>query len=193
MLFSELHGFLRFLFCGGKRKFFRGEYMNKRWKNGRTLAISFLLIVLLISVYTVILQSGYRKNAEDAAMERNIQCADAIHKLVSDKFSENDFVTIDSPDDMQSERYKQLQQELNEYRSLNSTRYLYTATRDKDGKLIYLIDGLDPDAEDFRRLGDYIEPEVVPYIESAMSGETSYSSEIVDTTWDTFSPRIIRL
>ena len=157
--------------------------MNKRRKNGRTIAISFLLIVLLISVYTVILQSGYCKNTEDAAVAWNTQCADAIHKLVSDKFTENDFATIDSPEDMQSERYQELQKEMNELRSLNSTRYLYTATRSADGRLIYLIDGLDPDAEDFRRPGDYIEPEVVPYIESAMAGETTYSNEIVDTTW----------
>ncbi len=157
--------------------------MNKRRKSGRTIVISFLLIVLLISVYTVILQSSYRKNTEEAAVARNIQCADAICKLVSVKFTENDFATIDSPEDMQSERYQELQRELNELRTLNSTRYLYTATRGKDGRLIYLIDGLDPDAEDFRRPGDYIEPEVVPYMESAMSGETTYSNEIVDTTW----------
>ena len=31
----------------------------------------------------------------------------------------------------------------NELRILNSTRYLYTAKRGNDGKLIYLIDGLD--------------------------------------------------
>ena len=37
----------------------------------------------------------------------------------------------------------------NELRTLNSTRYLYTAKRGNDGKLIYLIDGLDIDAEDF--------------------------------------------
>ena len=31
----------------------------------------------------------------------------------------------------------------NELRTLNSTRYLHTAKRGNDGKLIYLIDGLD--------------------------------------------------
>ena len=31
--------------------------------------------------------------------------------------------------------------------------------------------------------GTYIEEEMIPYIESALSGETIYSQEIVDTTW----------
>ncbi len=157
--------------------------MRKRQKNGRIITAAFLLIVLLISIYTVILQSSYRKSTEAAAVAWDKQCADAISRMVSDKFTDNDFETIDSAEDMQSERYKELQREMNELRSLNSTRYLYTATRNADGRLIYLIDGLNPDAEDFRKPGDYIEPEVVPYIESAMSGETTYSSEIVDTTW----------
>lgn len=50
---------------------------------------------------------------------------------------------------MKLERYQELQKSLNELRSLNSTRYLYTAKRDADGRLIYLVDGLDLLAEDF--------------------------------------------
>ena len=49
---------------------------------------------------------------------------------------------------MKLERYQELQKSLNELRSLNSTRYLYTAKRDADGRLIYLVDGLDLLAED---------------------------------------------
>lgn len=105
----------------GKEEFSGVKHMNKKWKNGRMIVISFLLIVLLISVYTVILQSSYRKNTEAAAVEWDTQCADAIHTLVSNKFTESDFETINSPEDMQSARYKELQQEMNELRSLNST------------------------------------------------------------------------
>lgn len=31
---------------------------------------------------------------------------------------------------------------MNEIRTLNSTRYIYTATRNEDGRLIYVVDGL---------------------------------------------------
>ena len=50
---------------------------------------------------------------------------------------------------MDSEAYQSHQRELNGLRSLNSTRYLYTAKRGADGKPIYVIDGLDLGAEDF--------------------------------------------
>mgnify|MGYP000739076555 FL=1 len=72
---------------------------------------------------------------------------------------------------------------MNEIRTLNSTRYIYTATRNEDGRLIYVVDGLDPSAGDVRHPGDPIEKEMVPYIEKALSGKTVYSQDIVDTTW----------
>ena len=46
-----------------------------------------------------------------------------------------------------------------------------------------MVDGLDPDADDVRHPGDYIEEEMVPYINRAISGENVYSHDIIDTTW----------
>ena len=84
---------------------------------------------------------------------------------------------------MSSEQYQTLQTTLNQIRSLNSTRYLYTAKRNSEGKLIYLVDGLDLDTSDFAYPGTYIEDEMIPYINSALSGKTIYSQETIDTTW----------
>lgn len=66
---------------------------------------------------------------------------------------------------------------------MNSTRYFYTAKRNAEGKLIYLVDGLDLGADDFAYPGSYIEDEMIPYIERALTGETVYSQEIIDTDW----------
>ena len=147
------------------------------------IVLLMLLTVLLISVYTIILQKSYSKNTEDAAMAWDTQCADAIHQIVSHKFTRNDFETLTTREDMQTPRYQELQCELNELRALNSTRYLYTAKRGDDGKLIYLVDGLDLGAEDFAFPGTYIEEEMIPYIDAALSGDTIYSQGIVETTW----------
>ena len=46
-----------------------------------------------------------------------------------------------------------------------------------------MVDGLDPDADDVRHPGDYIEEEMIPYIDRAISGENVYSQDIIDTTW----------
>ena len=143
----------------------------------------FLFTVFLVSVYTFILQRNYSENTLESAVEWNTQCADAIHKLVLQKLTGEDYKNISTIADMQSERYQRLQKELCELRKLNPTRYLYTAKMGADGRPIYLIDGLDLDAKDFAYPGTYIEKEVVPYIEAALAGETVYSQEIVDTTW----------
>ena len=141
------------------------------------------LVVLIISVYTTVLQMGYSRETVEAAVERDVKCCDAIHTLVSHKFTRSDFQSFHSQDDMSDPRYQELQEMLNELRSLNFTRYLYTATRNDEGRLIYLVDGLDLDAEDFAYPGTYIKEEMIPYIEAALAGQTSYSKEIVDTTW----------
>ncbi len=46
-----------------------------------------------------------------------------------------------------------------------------------------MVDGLDPDADDVRHPGDYIEEEMVPYIDRAILGRMCTSHNIIDTTW----------
>lgn len=142
-----------------------------------------LIIFFLFSSYTFVLQRNYSDSILDNALNRDIQCSDAIRTLVSNKFTKKDFDSIRSVNDMETERYQELQGVLNELRTLNSTRYLYTAGRDADGKLIYLVDGLNLDADDFAYPGTYIEEEMIPYIDAALSGKTTYSRDIIDTTW----------
>lgn len=142
-----------------------------------------MIITLSISVYTFILQKNFSHNTLEATIERNIQCSEAIHQLVSEVFNQEDFTKLDSIDNISTNRYKELQNTLNRLRTLNSTRYLYTATRNDEGKLIYVVDGLDLDATDFAYPGSYIEDKMIPYISTALEGETIYSQDIIDTTW----------
>ena len=151
--------------------------MKKTSQLGFSIIFVLLAAILMISVYTVVLQRSYGCIAEEAAVARDTKCADVIHQVVSDKFNRNDFQTITTKADMETARYQELQQELNELRRLNSTRYLYTAKRGDDGRLIYLIDGLDLDAEDFDYPGTYIEEEMIPYIDAAMNLSLIHISE----------------
>ena len=149
---------------------------------GRLLLLIPVMILLVIA-YTYILQRSYTRTALKTEIERDINSADAVHKLVNDRLSKKDFTEIRSKDDENTELYQDISTYLNEIRTLNSTRYIYTATRNEEGKLVYVVDGLDPKAGDIRHPGDYIEDEMIPYIEKALSGETVYSQDIVDTTW----------
>ena len=141
------------------------------------------MVILAVVAYTFILQQAYTKTALKTEIERDISSADAVHKLVNDRLGRKDFNEIKSKADENTELFKNMSTYMNEIRTLNSTRYIYTATRNEDGRLIYVVDGLDPSAGDVRHPGDPIEKEMVPYIEKALSGKTVYSQDIVDTTW----------
>ncbi len=141
------------------------------------------LTVLLVATYTFVLQKSYTENAINSEMERDVSISDAVHALVNNMLDRDDFSKLKSKDDMSSERYQEIQQSLNSIRHLNSIRYLYTATRNKEGKLVYTVDGLDLGSDDFRHPGDYIEQEMIPFIDKAMESQKVYSKSIVDTTW----------
>ena len=155
-----------------------------RLKNtGSILVLMGLLIIFVIALYTFILQSSYTKTALETEIARDTASADAVHKLVDGRIGKEDFDEIKDKSDEKKQIYKDISSYFNEIRTLNSTRYIYTATKNEEGKLVYVVDGLDSDADDVRHPGDYIEEEMVPYIDRAISGENVYSQDIIDTTW----------
>ena len=150
---------------------------------GSIFVIAGLLMILVIASYTYVLQSSYTKTALETEITRDTASADAVHKLVDGRIGKEDFDQIKDQSDEKKQIYKDISSYFNEIRTLNSTRYIYTATKNEEGKLVYVVDGLDPDADDVRHPGDYIEEEMVPYIDRAISGENVYSQDIIDTTW----------
>ena len=155
-----------------------------RLKNtGSIFVIAGLLTILVIASYTYILQSSYTKTTLETEITRDTASADAVHKLVNGKIGKEDFDQIKDQSDEKEQLYKDISSYFNEIRTLNSTRYIYTAKKNEEEKLVYVVDGLNPDADDLRHPGDYIEEEMVPYIDRALSGENVYSQDIIDTTW----------
>lgn len=142
-----------------------------------------VLTIFLIIVYTIILQSIFSDETLSAGISRNNESSDTVYDYLKDGFSRDDFTELTSESDMGSSRYIELQDQLNTLRRLKGIRYLYTAGRNSAGELVYLVDGLDRSAGDFACPGTLIESEMIPYIESALSGQTVYSHDIVDTTW----------
>ena len=145
--------------------------------------IAGLLMIFVIASYTYILQSSYTKTALETEITRDTASADAVHKLVNGRIGKEDFDQIKDQSDEKKQLYKDISSYFNEIRTLNSTRYITPLKKMKKEKLVYVVDGLDPDADDVRRPGDYIEEEMVPYIDRAISGENVYSQDIIDTTW----------
>lgn len=142
-----------------------------------------LLAILFVSAYTFVLQKITNDTTLSNTIKENSRRTDAMYQGVQGFLTREDFSEINDVSDMESELYITLQKHLNEIRSMNSTRYFYTAKRNAEGKLIYLVDGLDYGSDDFAYPGTYIEEEMVPYIERALNGENVYSQNIVDTAW----------
>ena len=58
--------------------------MKKTSQLGFSIIFVLLAAILMISVYTVVLQRSYGCIAEEAAVARDTKCADVIHQVVSD-------------------------------------------------------------------------------------------------------------
>ena len=159
------------------------KLLLRRKNTGSIFVIAGLLMIFVIASYTIILQSSYTETALETEITRDTASADAVHKLVDGRIGKEDFDQIKDQSDEKNQLYKNISSYFNEIRTLNSTRYIYTAKKNEEGKLVYVVDGLDSDADDVRHPGDYIEEEMVPYIDRAISGEKVYSQDIIDTTW----------
>ncbi len=158
----------------------RKSFFYNKFYNGMLII---LIAILFVSVYTFVLQKTTNKNTLNNTIKENSKRTDAMYEGVQKFLTKEDFSQINDESDMKSEQYVKLQGHLNEIRSMNSTRYFYTAKKNSKGKLIYLVDGLDYGADDFAYPGTSIEKEMVPYINKALSGEKVYSQDILDTTW----------
>ena len=158
-----------------------GDMTGKIWKNFE-IKISIILLLVVASfsftMYAVIYNQFYAltigKLQEDAIV---------IHKYAEESLDENTFRELNTIEDEGKELYSTAQRQLDEIRRIANIRYLYTAKRTESGAYIYVVDGLDKSAEDFRHIGDPIEPEIIPYLEKCLNDEVFLGSEILDTEW----------
>ncbi len=162
--------------------------MTTKKKNSKNTSIYSVVLILMlailcVAVYTAGLTRILTKSVLEEAVKENSSRTDAMYEVMNGLLDRDDFDKINDTDDKKTELYQNLQSHLKEVRELNSTRYFYTAKEDENGTLVYVVDGLDQDTEDFRNPGDPIEEEMIPYIEKALTGEIVYSQDIVDTTW----------
>ena len=125
------------------RKAKEGIDLKKRLRlknTGSIFVIAGLLIIFVIALYTFILQSSYTKTALETEIARDTASADAVHKLVDGRISKEDFNQINDQSDEKEQLYKDISSYFNEIRTLNSTRYIYTAKKNEEGKLVYVVE-----------------------------------------------------
>ena len=98
---------------------------------GSIFVMAALLMIFVTASYTFILQSSYTKTALETEITRDTASADAVHKLVDGRIVKEDFDQIKDQSDEKMQLYKDISSYFNEIRTLNSTRYIYTAKKMK--------------------------------------------------------------
>lgn len=108
---------------------------------------------------------------------------ESIYTFIDEKIAPESFTDINSEQDMLHPVYLEMKQVFKDVKHATGVQYLYTAKRAEDGTLVYVIDGLEHTASDFRFPGDPIESEIVPALELALAGEQVLPDDIKHTTW----------
>lgn len=142
---------------------------------------AFTILIVLFStlcVFTV----GYRitySDMIDSLRER----VSSLHASLDETLDKTTFETINTREDAGLDSYREMQQLLHLAKNTAGVRYLYTAKENAAGELIYVVDGLDPEASDFRYPGDPIEPEIRDDMALALSGVSVLPDRIKTTDW----------
>ena len=142
------------------------------------LLLGAMLILFRVSIYFVSTRIYYR-----AILETLTGRVDNIQNYIEYQLTSESFLEIDSKENMDKECYQELKERMEEIRDIGDLRYLYTAKRNDEGTLVYVVGGLPEDAGDFRYPGDEIEPEIQSELERALSGKTVLPAKILDTDW----------
>lgn len=115
------------------------------------------------------------KNLEDHAS--------IVYEYARERIDVESFQNINNVADESSQRYIRIQKELNNIRQIANIRYLYTAKQNNQGEFIYVIDGLEKDAADFRHVGMPIEDGIRPDLQRCLQGEIVIGETFQNTKW----------
>lgn len=142
-----------------------------------------LMIALIVSLsFLCVYYYNYNVTYNDMLYTLK-ERSDNIYSVVENEFNTLTFEEIDNREDIDKELYLKDKQLLEYIKDSTGVMYLYTATKTKDGKFIYVLDGLSSESSDFRYPGDLIEKETIPELELAYENKIVYPEDIKSTSW----------
>lgn len=144
--------------------------------------VSLLMIATSVFCTVCVYIVGYYLTYQDMirALEDRVF---AIHGFVEKNLDKATFRQIRNREDMAQEGYLEAKTLLESVKQATNVMYLYTAMKNEEGAFVYVVDGLDGDAEDFRYPGDLIEQEICGDMQRALDGETVLPEGIKNTDW----------
>ncbi|MFI3116116.1 MAG: GGDEF domain-containing protein [Clostridia bacterium] len=137
---------------------------------------------IFVLVTSIIVTSIYWNAMFDIVLDVYRDRALAIYNTTESKIDPKMFIDINSPEDMETDLYKESLDLLLLLKNNAGVLYLYTAKLNTEGELVYVIDGLEQD-QDFRYPNDIIEESISQEMLEALNGEAVMPSEIKETYW----------
>ena len=147
------------------------------------LSVPLAILATAISIFGIFYYQ-VTKGVSNTVLERS----GAIFSYLTDRIPPQSLVELNSAADEGGPLYDEVQDLLTSVRQLTAVRYLYTARLNDQGKAVYVVDGLDPAAEDFRHIGDLIEPEVLPLLTRCLQGNPAHADKVISTDWGDVLP-----
>jgi signal transduction histidine kinase/CheY-like chemotaxis protein len=151
------------------------------WRNFEAriiIIILFITISLPVSIYMMIYYHYHKLTINNLKDDARI-----VHQYAEDIISEDSFTQLNTIEDESKEIYLTAHKQLDEIRRIANIRYLYTAKQNTNGEYIYVLDGLDFEADDFRHVGDPIEEEIIPDLAKSLNNEIILGDNILNTDW----------
>ncbi len=133
-----------------------------------------LALVLFLIIHTQYYSLAIKNRKDNAA---------AVYHYAQQFIDENSFKELNTIDDEKKAIYLTAYKQMDQIRHIANLRYLYTAKKNAQGEYIYVLNGLDREAEDFRHVGMPIEEEIIPQLEKCLQGQEVFEDDILETDW----------
>ncbi len=143
-----------------------------------TILVALLVVIATSVVFFFAYTLSYRQMIQ--SLEDRVT---SLAQYVDQELPSILFATITDHADMESVSYQVAKDFLTSVREISSAQYLYTATKNEEGELIYHIDGLPEGHEDFRKPGDIIEEDFQEDLQKALAGHIVMPGVIKNTAW----------
>ena len=137
-------------------------------------------LALAVSLYFLIYMQFHK-----LAIDNLQNDAKVVHRYVEEIISDDAFRELSTEEDEKKPIYLDTYKIMDQIRRIANIRYLYTAKQNAAGEYIYVLDGLDRNAEDFRHVGMPIEEEIVEQLGKSLKGEIVFADDIQVTDWGT--------
>ena len=128
------------------------------WRRVDIQVSVFTAVIVALLSYSIFMVQ-YKITYRDMLRSLNDQ-AEHIYTYIGERFEPDTFKHISTREDVLKENYTRMHDRFQRVREITGVMYLYTAKMDENGEFVYVIDCLDPGAEDFRYPGDPIEREI---------------------------------